>query len=211
MPVPTPPIVTCPQWGAKKPRKKPRVVRCADHALLHHTAGHVHHTPSSSGSGLGYAVAYARALQRYHMEANGWNDSGHSFLITRTGIILQGRWGTVSAIQHGRMVESAHCPSHNDAPGVEFEHVSGEDPTPEQVAAGVRLYAWIFDRCGIRATRLYGHRDFYATACPDNLYQLIPVWRGRIAKTLNEYGRGGAPSGGALRAPRAVRREIRRG
>lgn len=211
MSVPAPPIITCPQWDARKPKRKPTVVKSADHALVHHTAGHHPELVGTRNESREEAIAYAKALQRYHMDTNGWADSGHNFLICRNGLILQGRWGTVTAIQHGRMVVSAHCPSHNDAVGVEFEHVHGELPTKAQTSAGIWLYAWAFDKLTIRASRLYGHRDFYATACPDDLYHLIPEWRGKIASVINHYGRGRAPHGGVWRAARAVRSEIQSG
>lgn len=209
MSVPQPPIITCPQWDARPPKARPNVVRAADHALVHHTAGHHPEIALPHNESKAEAIAYAQALQRFHQDVNGWIDSGHNFLICRNGLILQGRWGTVTAIQHGRMVLSAHCPSHNDAVGVEFEHVHGEGVTAAQERAGLDLYAWVFDRLNIRATKLYGHRDFYATACPDDLYHLIPKWRGAIAVRINHFGRHGTHPSGGVRTKLAVAREIR--
>jgi hypothetical protein len=37
--------------------------------------------------------------------------------------VLQGRWLTVSAIEAGHMVVSAHCPGQNGQIGIEHEHL----------------------------------------------------------------------------------------
>lgn len=209
MTVPAPSIIVCSEWGARKPHAKPRIVGRPDKCLVHHTDGHHPEISMPTVESREEAVAYARAIQRLHMDDRGWNDSGHNFLVARNGLILQGRWGTVSAIQHGRMVESAHCPGQNGNPGVEFEHLPGESLSIAQYNSGTWLYAWIMDRCGIPPTALFGHHDFYATQCPDTLYPLIKKWRGTIAAFINFHGRGSVSRGGAWRAPRAVRREIR--
>lgn len=184
-----PPIITCPQWGAKPARGKIGLAGRPDKIVEHHTAGHA---PGVDGAGNGdreKAVYYARALQHLHQHTNGWIDSGHSFLVMRSGIILQGRWGTVTAIEHGRMVVSAHCPGQNDQPGIEHEHAGGESFTPLQWTATVWLQAWIADRCAIRPTELYPHRKFYATACPANLADDIPRLRLAVASKLTAGGK----------------------
>lgn len=209
MPVSAPKIITCSQWGARKPKRAIVVVGRPDKCLVHHTDGHgIIHATTPDGAWT-QAIAYAQTLQGVHMIDRGWNDSGHSFLIMRSGLILQGRWGTVTAIEHGRMVESAHCPGQNGNPGVEFEHIPGEVLTAAQEAAGIRLFAWIMAHCAISPTALYGHNDFYNTECPDNLHPLIKGWRARIAWEINRYGRVSAPTGGFRRANRAVQKEIK--
>lgn len=209
MSVPAPYIVTCAQWGARPPKKTPRTVAHGGKALLHHTAGHHAEITLPGDESLVELIRYAQTVQRVHMDVNGWNDSGHNFLVGRSGRILQGRWGTVTAIEHGRMVESAHCPGANDCPGVEFEHYGSEPITYAQEAAGITLYAWIFDRLGIAPYQLFGHKDFYNTECPSVLYPYTRSWRVPIVQVINAHGRGSAPHGGVWRANRAVRREIR--
>ena len=61
------------------------------------------------------------------MESNGWNDSGHNFLACRNGLILVGRHMSLPAIRQDRMVVSAHCPGHNEQPGIEHEHEGDEN------------------------------------------------------------------------------------
>lgn len=198
MSVPTPPIITCPQWGAMPPRRKPTLTGRPVRSIFHHTAGHAPATGAGRLHDHDAAVAYAHALQRYHMDVNGWNDSGHNFLVMRSGVIVQGRWGSVTAIEHGRMVVSAHCPGQNDQPGIEHEHLAGDLLTPAQLDATVLLHAWIFDRCKVRPTEIFGHRIYYPTACPSTLADEIPHVRALVAQLLTRHGRGGPRSPLAL-------------
>lgn len=200
--VPAPPIITCSQWGARRPRSTPRVIHPAPRlVVIHHTAGHA----PKGATGFERAVLYARAIQALHMGPGGLGtvdgaiDSGHNFLVMRSGHICQGRWGTVSAIEAGKMVESAHCPGENDQPGIEHEHVSGELMTAEQIAASSWLLAWICSRTGRRPTQFYPHGDFYNTACPDVVKHDIPTLRLKAAGLLTRYGHGGGTRRNRLR------------
>lgn len=184
-----PPIITCPQWGAKPARGKIGLAGRPDKIVEHHTAGHAAPAGHALNDQRTIAIEYARALQHLHQDVNGWIDSGHSFLVMRSGLILQGRWGTVTAIEHGRMVVSAHCPGQNDQPGIEHEHAGGETMTPLQYTSTVWLQAWICDRCAIRPTELYPHRRYYATACPANLVDVIPRLRVDVASKLTAGGK----------------------
>lgn len=209
--IPAPPIIVCSEWGARKPRAKPRLVGRPVRIIEHHTDGHGKGHATTLAQAREQGILYARSIQNYHMDSNGWNDTGQSFTVMRSGIILQGRWGTVTAIEAGRMVESAHCPGQNDQPGIEHEHLPGEPITPMQADATVWLQAWICDRSGIRPTELYGHGHFYATACPSNLTANIPGLRLDVANVLNKHGRGN-PSYSVPSLVRAsIRAEVRHG
>jgi hypothetical protein len=168
-------IITCPEWGARMPRQE--ITSCAKskRIIVHHTASHHAEIDTPGSESRDEAMAYARAIQNYHMDVNGWIDSGHNFLVCRNGLILQGRWGTVTQIEFGRMVVSAHCPTQNQQVGIEHEHKGLEAMTDAQRAASARLVAWISDQYG-RSTPLplYPHKKYYATACPANLVDDIP-------------------------------------
>lgn len=207
--IPAPMMLTCKQWGARKPRHAPIVTDAPDKILIHHTDGNGLTWGSSAEKAQAQAKAYAHEIQREHMDANGWSDSGHSFLVMRSGIICQGRWGTVTAIEHGRMVVSAHCPGQNDQPGIEHEHMPNQLFTQAQLRSTVHLMAWICDRTGIRCTQLFGHNQFYNTACPSNLAVDIPSLRADVAKTLNVYDRRKPAIGRMGTAEYQVRKELR--
>jgi hypothetical protein len=110
-------------------------------AIFHHTAGHS--LAGHSGESYAEAVAYVKAIQNYHMDSNGWIDTGQNFTVTRNGYIFEGRHNSFARVAGGQMVVSAHCPNFNDQPGVEIEHVDPETMTPIQRAAAVWLFAWI--------------------------------------------------------------------
>jgi hypothetical protein len=177
-------IISCNEWGARAPRGLIKRVGKPDRTIFHHTAGHV----PNLGAGERYdeACAYARAIQGYHMNGNGWNDSGHNFLITRGGYILEGRHGSLSSIAKGLMVTSAHCPGQNDQPGIEVEHMGSDKLTPIQRAAILYLHEWICRRCGIRPQdAMQPHRAFFATACPGVLLAALPSLRADLAETMS--------------------------
>jgi hypothetical protein len=163
-------IITCPQWGARKPQQGIATVGASARFIMHHTAGHVRQLGDPSITTRAEAMQYARDIQAFHMDGNGWNDSGHNFLVCRAGYVLQGRWLTVSAIQAQHMVSSAHCPGQNDQIGIEFEHTGTEPMTSEQRLAGAALMAWVCEKYSLRRVLpMHPHRKYYATACPANL------------------------------------------
>jgi hypothetical protein len=168
-------IITCPQWGARQPKQGIRTVAAASRIIIHHTAGHHAEISNPANESRDEAIRYARDIQRFHMDTNGWIDSGHNFLVCRNGMILQGRWLTVSAIEAGHMVDSAHCPGQNQNIGIEHEHLGHEAMTDAQREGSARLIAWISEQYGKHdALPLAPHSNYYATACPANLVSEIP-------------------------------------
>lgn len=182
-------LITPSQWHARPPTSEPVLVNRAQRIIFHHTAGHHQNVDGDPTESREEAMRYARAVQNYHMDSNGWNDSGHNFLVCRNGLVLVGRWFTVTAIQHRKMVRSAHCPGQNDQIGVEHEHAGTEPMTPSQRESAARLQAWIADRYG-RSTTLpvEPHSKFFATACPANLIADIPAIRRRAQEILDAEG-----------------------
>lgn len=208
--IPAPSIVTCSQWGAEKPKQPPVVTDAPDKIIIHHTDGNGMPNCTADTQLVIQARRYAQSIQHDHMNNNGWNDSGHNFLVMRSGIILQGRWGTVTAIEAGRMVVSAHCPGQNDQPGIEHEHVPNQLFTPHQLLATVHLMAWICDRTGVRCTQLFPHSQFYNTACPSNLIVDIPSLRLDVAKTLDRFKHEKLVGGNKRWTQSRVNREIKK-
>ena len=179
-------IITCPQWGANQPRSPIQTVGPAERIIIHHTAGHHKEISVPSNESRDEAIRYARDIQNFHMNTNGWIDSGHNFLVCRNGMILQGRWLTVSAIESGHMVDSAHCPGQNHQVGIEHEHLGSEPMTDEQRKASARLIAWISAQYGrTDPLPLAPHKEFFATACPANLEADIPHLASMAANLLH--------------------------
>jgi hypothetical protein len=167
-------IITCPKWGARKPKAGIETCPESVRTIFHHTAGHVRQLGDPKVTTRAEAIQYARDIQNFHMDGNGWNDSGHNFLICRNGIILQGRWLTVSAIQASHMVNSAHCPKQNQQIGIEHEHFGNEEMTAKQKESSSNLMAWIswhYERKNVLPSM--PHSAYFATACPANLNEDI--------------------------------------
>lgn len=182
MPYPQPRIYSCAEWGARPPKAAISPAGRPGESVFHHTAGHVPNL--GAGETLGEAMAYARAIQDFHMR-RGWLDSGHNFLVTRGGYILEGRHGSLDAISNGKMVVSAHCPGHNSSPGVEHEHVAEAAMTPLQFNASVELHAWIVDRCKIPIGQMAKpHGDLFSTSCPAQLRGDILPLRVAVGEAL---------------------------
>ena len=180
-----PPIITTDRWGAR-PAKEPPVFTDRPHEIIfHHTSGHHPEISNPKDESRQEAIAYARAIQNFHMDSNGWNDSGHNFLVCRNGLILVGRHMSLPAIRQDRMVVSAHCPGHNDQPGIEHEHEGDERMTTAQMNASVWLHAWIINRCRMAGSHVIRpHRQFFPTSCPGSLLQQLPELRARVDNVL---------------------------
>lgn len=166
-----PKIVTCAQWGARPARGIIKGRPQPDKTIFHHTAG----------LGGKDKKQYAREIQAYHMDHNGWIDTGNNFTVCTDGTILEGRHGSVDAVDVGRMVDSAHCVGQNGNPGVEHEEIKGPLTGP-QFDATVKLHAWIADRCHLELGDLFRpHREFNATACPGDIASQAPRLRAAVA------------------------------
>lgn len=180
-------IITCSQWGARKPRQGITTVPRSNKTIFHHTAGHHAQLDGTSIETREESIHYARAIQNYHMDSNGWIDSGHNFLVCRNGLILQGRWLTVSAIQANHMVASAHCPGQNHQIGIEHEHRGSEEMTPAQRRASSTLMAWIAWHYGLKAVLpSMPHSRYFPTACPANLTEDIVAITKEAQTLLNQ-------------------------
>jgi hypothetical protein len=177
-------IIPCSEWGARLPKSSISNAGHFDKAIFHHTAGH--HAEISGPADESYEEArrYARSVQNYHMDGNGWQDSGHNFLVTRNGYIFEGRHRSLELLQSGQCPVSAHCPTQNGNPGVEIEHVDPEAMTPIQRRAAVWLFAQLCKKGGFGAERIKGHRDYWATSCPSSLYPALPAFRDDVAIAL---------------------------
>ncbi len=178
-------IVPCDEWGAVAPTAPITRVGRPDKIIFHHTDGHHSELDHRPGDTLQEAIAFARAIQRDHMHRNPpFIDSGHNFLVTRSGHILEGRHGSLAAIRDGVMVQSAHCISQNTDPGIEHEHVNPEGMTPIQREASLFLHEFICRHTGIKPSEIHGHGEFDATECPGALKPQLADFRRDLAKRL---------------------------
>ncbi|MFE9748750.1 peptidoglycan recognition family protein [Saccharothrix saharensis] len=175
-------IERCAEWGARTPAERPAVVdRRPERILVHHTA-----TENVADGSRRHAHELARFFQSLHMDANGWGDTGQHFTITRGGVVLEGRHGSVDALLAGdRMVEGAHAFGQNrNSIGIENEgtYVDGVPPAVQWDAL-VWLCVVTCRQYSIPPSEIHGHRDFWdGTVCPgDALHALLPRLRAQVA------------------------------
>ncbi|TYB45463.1 peptidoglycan recognition protein family protein [Actinomadura chibensis] len=186
-------------WEARPPKVAATVLdRAPDHIVVHHTASANTVDPS-----LEQAFALSRSIQNFHMDTNGWADSGQQFTISRGGHLMEGRNRTLEAVRARRHVVGAHTFGQNDHTiGIENEGTyMTEAPTDALWAKLVQTCAWLCDAYGLGPHEaIVGHRDYNQTSCPgDALYALLPDLRDQVAGVLGERrsaarSRGG-PSG----------------
>jgi hypothetical protein len=134
---------------------------------------------SKPSEAVALAHQLARSCQRDHMRSRGWSDTGQHFTVTRDGVLLEGRVGSLAAAERGLVVPGAHCRGRNaDWWGIECEGTYHLEAawTDAQWRALVWLTGFLMQRS--EATlQLRGHREFSSTACPGLLLGELPRLR----------------------------------
>ncbi|WP_323376946.1 N-acetylmuramoyl-L-alanine amidase [Streptomyces smaragdinus] len=191
--VPQPSIRSRASWGADESlRPDPPEYGTSVKAFF------VHHTVDSNSYSCSEAPAIIRAIYRYHVRTNGWNDIGYNFLIDKCGQIYEGRYGGIT-----RPVIGAHSMGFNtNTAGAAVIGDYSSAAVPEKVTAAFsRLAAWKLGLSGVKSTskvtltagvdngtykkgqtvslyRVSAHRNVYATACPGaKLYAKVATIR----------------------------------
>ncbi|MDQ2984627.1 MAG: N-acetylmuramoyl-L-alanine amidase [Actinomycetota bacterium] len=193
-----PEIITRPEWRADERirRAAPWYAPAVRYAVVHHTAGSNSYSASQS-------AAIVRAIEVYHVRANGWNDIGYNFLVDRYGQVFEGRYGGTE-----RAVVGAHAQGFNYG-SVGVALIGSYGSTRITAAARrslVSLLAWRLDlehvdpvstvtavSSGnpryprgrtVRMRAVSGHRDAYPTDCPGgSLYAQLPAIAREVAST----------------------------
>jgi hypothetical protein len=192
-------VIPTAEWGATV--RGPFSQTSPRYIVIHHTADRNPPRDPSRGTEDG-AKLLARRLQRNHIEINRWQDSGHNFLNTTGGYLLEGRHGTLNAILQGKCVRSSHAGSNlgNLSPGIENEGCFGGGSgtgcpgeqgarvlqmSVEQWNSLVDLCAGLCKACNIDPEFIRGHRDFSPTECPgDLLYNALGRLRADVRDRL---------------------------
>jgi hypothetical protein len=188
--VATPTIHSRGAWGARSPRGTIPILNYRpDKIVIHHTA-----TGNVTDYSQSWAFQLSRAIQNWHMDNNGWADSGQQFTISRGGYIMEGRYSSLSRLQGGTSFpQGVHAPGANTSSiGIENEGTyTSVGPTTALWNSMVQMCAYICQQYGISPSRIYGHRDFSSTACPGNtLYSRLPQLRNEVAAALGGGGGG---------------------
>lgn len=176
-------IYTACDWGATPVHPKFPTQKALG-IVTHHTAG-PNVTPfADEDAERERCFRLARAIQRAHL-ARGWADSGHHFLICRSGLILEGRHGSHDAARRGRCVRGAHAGNgaiNSTHFGIEYEGRYDQEflVTPDQWAAGVELYSWLAFWGQFDSQENFPHSQFRPTVCPGLLRDHLPRLRREV-------------------------------
>lgn len=151
--------------------------------IVHHTA-----TPNSDDTSQSHAFELSRQIQNFHMDGNGWSDTGQNFTNSRGGHLMEGRHKSLAALEGGTQhVKGAHAGEQNSvALGIENEGTYTEASVPGSLWDSlVSLCSYMVSQYGIEPGAIYGHRDYMATACPgDVLYARLPELRESVGAAL---------------------------
>lgn len=113
-----------------------------------------------------------RNIQDWHMDGNGWEDIGYSFLIGEDGRIYEGRgWGTIGAHTFGY---------NRNSIGIAFLGTFTNRIPNNAAINAIKLLM----SCGVSLGyvksdySIVGHRQTSATLCPGNdLFDEISTWK----------------------------------
>ncbi|HZE37438.1 MAG TPA: peptidoglycan recognition family protein [Stackebrandtia sp.] len=179
-----PKIIGCDAWGARQPADPlNQLDNNPDKILIHHTA-----SSNDTGTTEDDAKSIAQQIQHWHMDENGWSDTGQHFTVSRGGFALEGRHTSLQHLTDGKgMVQGAHCPGQNtSAIGIEHEGLyTSIEPPKALYDKTVELCAFICGKYSIDPKEIYGHRDYYSTECPgEKFYAMLPQLRKDVAAKM---------------------------
>ena len=163
-------------WGAAPPSGTlPR--HTIDELTVHHTAAVL--TDNRK------APSRVRSFQQGHLD-DGFVDLAYHYVIDAHGNVYQARSTDIPGETYTDYDPTGHFLAVCDG---NFE----EQPIPDaQLAALAKLLAWASHQFGVPTSRLTGHRDEAATACPgEHLYAHLRD--GSLRAAIDGYLAGGPP------------------
>ncbi|CAM3928553.1 hypothetical protein GCM10009799_03390 [Nocardiopsis rhodophaea] len=178
-------IYTRRQWRARSARRAAKVMsRGPDRIVVHHTA-----SSNTSDFSKKHAAALSRAIQRHHMDTNGWDDIGQQLTISRGGYVMEGRNRVLAALKRREHVVGAHTANHNEHTiGIENEGTYNSATPPSALMDALAdTCAWLCSHYRLNPYRaIVGHRDYNSTSCPgDKLYSMLPELRRGVARRMS--------------------------
>jgi hypothetical protein len=177
-----PKVFTTAEWGAA-PAKQSHFAENSAAGIVVHNTENANRAPLTGDAEFTAAKAVALSIQAGHF-ARGFSDTGQHFTVSRGGLILEGRHGSLLAARAGKVVQGAHAVSDGNVInktwfGIELEgdnRVADQVTAPQYVAL-VELCAWLTKWAGVPQLPIKGHMDVLAghTDCPGKFEQHIPT------------------------------------
>lgn len=161
-------FITRAEWGARTPKSNGNTISA--HPLgvaVHYSAANLGSSPDA------LCDDKVRGIQNYHIDHNGWADIAYSFLVCPHGNVFEGRGTGKGSAANGTTVGNlnwyAVCA------------LGGPADTPSVLMlTGIGTAIDLCRKAGA-SSRVIGHRDLFATACPGvALYGYVAA--GRWAK-----------------------------
>jgi hypothetical protein len=153
--------------------------------IIIHNMENANRTPATGPAEENAAFAMCVKNQINHMQGNGWADTGQQFTISRGGLILEGRHGSLNAAKNGKVVHGAHAgvaQANSTWFGIEMEgnYVPAFTVPNEQWAALIELCAWLAKWSGIDSSAIEGHMHFHSTDCPGKIMEHLGALRASV-------------------------------
>ena len=141
-----------------------------------HAASHVHAARTSRAA----SAAIIKNMHGHHVNTNGWKDLGYHFVIDPRGETWEGRpLAYLGAHAGGR--GGVHNTGNIGI--VLVGDFQTQEPSRAQIASLEHLVDYLRRRFGISASRIMGHCDLRATACPGK--HLLPHVRRLAAQDMS--------------------------
>lgn len=119
------------------------------------------------------------AIAKWHVEQLNWPGIGYHFVITPDGTISQTNKLETIAF-HAKQVNPVSI-------GICFAGNFTDDvPTPEQIASGARLCAYLLQEFSLTGEAVHGHGDFVNTQCPGLQWASGQKWRDTLMAKITE-------------------------
>jgi hypothetical protein len=145
------------RWGARQPKGSYTTLTSTKGVKVHYTGGRVDPNIVDDHD---KCVAMVRAIQRQHMDGNGWIDIGYSLVCCPHRKVFEGRGAKRLPAANGPGLNSGHYAV------LGLVGSSGlVTPPDEMLHAILDAIGYLRDKGGA-GSEIKGHRDGYQTACP---------------------------------------------
>jgi hypothetical protein len=190
-----PRIYSTSEWGAEPAKVAHFPERPAAGIVVHNTEN-PNRAPLTGKAEETAAAKIARSIQSGHF-ARGFSDTGQHFTISRGGLILEGRHGSLAAARAGRVVAGAHAKSSDGSAnatwfGIELEgdNRQSDQVTQPQYDSLVELCAWLMKWAGVRTLPIKPHLEVLTghTDCPGAFKNRMPALRQDAQRRRDQLG-----------------------
>jgi murein L,D-transpeptidase YcbB/YkuD len=167
-------------WGARKPSSGLTVIRSTRGVKIHYTGSRVDPKLAAEHK---RCVSLVKAIQRRHMDGNGWNDIGYSMAVCPHGHVFVGRG------PHRLPAANGSGLNHDHYAVLALVGNAGLTEPTDAMLHGLRDAIEYLRRNGDAGGEIKGHRDGYATDCPGTrLYDWVGAGAPRPGSVQPEAG-----------------------